>query len=148
MSKPTMQKDPTKVTEKDVKILHAKLSMLVKLVNGSRKFDLNEIALEKSLHSEKPKLRGKFISKWNTTANSAYPSYDYVNYVMGDTDGTWEKLNEWYDKLLIKARRVKKMHGRLKAIIERVGDEDWIWFLQSGLPSGLIDETGELIELD
>jgi hypothetical protein len=138
-----MQPDPEKVTEEDVNELHVSLKHLVDTVNGTRKYDLYEATLERSVTSGKPRIRSKFISKW-AGYNGNIPTYEFVNYVLGDLDGTWEKLLEWHEKLLVRVKRVQRAKNRMRRIKDRVGEEDFLWFLQIGLPSHLIDENGDI----
>jgi hypothetical protein len=139
-----MQPDPEKVTEDDVNDLYARIKPLVDIVNGSRKYDLYEVTLERSVTSGKPRIRSKFIAKW-IGHNGNIPSWDVVNYVLGDLDGTWERLLEWQEKLSIRVKRVKRSKIRMRRIKERVGEEDWLWMLQVGLASDFINESGEIV---
>jgi hypothetical protein len=139
-----MQKNPDKVTHDDMTELHKKTQRLMTIINGTRKHDLHEIKLEISVVSQKPRISAKYIEKW-TGHYGNVPTFEYVNYVIGDKDGTWEKLIMWYERLLVRVKRINRAKFRLKHIRKRVGEEDWLWLLQVGVPSGFITEDGDIV---
>lgn len=129
-----IQNDPLKVTKDDLETLVADIKTYIDILGPEHPLRPT-IHLSNSLvNAIKPKVN--FTVNKKTRAN--YTSTETVNYVLGDTDGTWEKCVDWRRRLNIEAQRQETNLKRAADILERVGVDDITWLVQYAIPRKLI----------
>lgn len=124
--------DPTKVTQRDFDRLVSNIKSCIAILGADHPLkptiNITESALQK-----KPRINFT-ITKKN---RNNYTSSEVVNYVLGDQDGTWEKLMDARRRLNIEAQRHETCLKRAADIMDRIGADDITWVIQYAIPRRL-----------